>query len=95
MDAIKRHDIQLLTNQIKDHKQETVEVTCRGDPGAVFLTATMREGLFPAQGLHTITKMNLLERLHSFEGENGRRKENRVRSTSREGETPDQVRRKD
>ena len=49
MEAIKRHEIELSTNQVKDHKQETVEVTCRGDPGAVFLTATMRESLFPQQ----------------------------------------------
>ena len=41
VEAIKRHEIELSTNQVKDHKQETVEVTCRGDPGAVFLTATM------------------------------------------------------
>ena len=49
VEAIKRHEIELSTNQVKDHKQETVEVTCRGDPGAVFLTATMRESLFPQQ----------------------------------------------
>ncbi len=86
VEAIKRHDIQLLTNQVKDHKQESVEVTCRGDPGAVFLAATMRESLFPAQGLYTITKSTLLEKLHEFEP--GVRK---VRRTSREGEAPDQV----
>ena len=49
VEAIKRHEIELSTNQVKDHKQETVEVTCRGDPGAVFLAATMRESLFPQQ----------------------------------------------
>ena len=50
VEAIKRHEIELSTNQVKDHKQETVEVTCRGDPGSVFLAATMRESLFPQQG---------------------------------------------
>ena len=49
VEAIKRHEIELSTNQVKDHKQETVEVTCRGDPGSVFLAATMRESLFPQQ----------------------------------------------
>ena len=28
--------------QIKDHRMDTVECTCRGDPGAVFLSSTVR-----------------------------------------------------
>ena len=87
--AIKSHEIELKTIQIKDHKMESVELTCRGDPGAVFTTATMRTWLFPAQGIHTITKALLLKNLHDF-GE-GKSHVHRVFWTSREGETLDEV----
>ena len=48
------------------------------------------------KGLYTITKTSLLERLHKFEGGGGgeRRRSgvHRSRRTSREGETPDEIR---
>ena len=44
------------------------------------------------KGLYTITKTNLLERLHKFEGGGERSKVHRSRRTSREGETPDEIR---
>ena len=44
------------------------------------------------KGLYTITKTNLLERLHKFEGGGERSGVHRSRRTSREGETPDEIR---
>ena len=40
--AINRHKIEFKLTQIKDHRMDTVECTCRGDPGAVFLSSTVR-----------------------------------------------------
>lgn len=73
--------------QIKDHLKLSVEITLRGDPGAVFMLATMRESLFPAQGITTITKANLLRTLHRFD----KRQLHHVIRTSRQGERPDEV----
>ena len=42
--------------------------------------------------MYTITKTNLLERLHKFEGGGERSGVHRSRRTSREGETPDEIR---
>jgi len=67
----------------------TVEATCRGDPGAVFLTSTVRQFNFATQGKNFITKASILESLHTFE--NDRRHIHRVFWTDREGTSPDKV----
>ncbi len=87
--AINRHRIEFKLNQIKDHLKNTVEATCRGDPGAVFLTSTVRQSNFATQGKNFITKASILESLHTFE--NDRRHIHRVFWTDREGTSPDQV----
>jgi hypothetical protein len=35
--------------QLKDHLKNTVEATCRGDPGAVFLSSTVRTSTYATQ----------------------------------------------
>ena len=87
--AINRHKIEFKLTQIKDHLKDTVEATCRGDPGAVFLSSTVRSAVFATQGINTITKASLLESLHSFE--NVKKHIHRVFFTDREGSNPDQV----
>ena len=47
--AINRHKIEFSLNQIKDHLMNTVEATCRGDPGAVFLSSTVRSAIYATQ----------------------------------------------
>ena len=47
--AINRHKIEFKLNQIKDHLMNTVGATCRGDPGAVFLSSTVRQSNFATQ----------------------------------------------
>jgi hypothetical protein len=89
VDNIKSHSIDLQLNQIKDHLKTSVEVTCRGDPGAIFMVSTMRIFNFPAQGINTLTKTLLLKRLHSFEKD--KRHIRKISTTSRGGETPDRV----
>ena len=64
-----RHKIEFKLNQIKDHLMNTVEATCRGDPGAVYLTSTVRQASFATQGKNFITKASILESLHTFENE--------------------------
>ena len=87
--AINRHKMEFKLNQIKDHQKNTVESTCRGDPGAVFLSSTVRASVFATQGKNAITKASILESLHTFE--NDKRHIHRVFWTDREGTTPDQV----
>ena len=87
--AINRHKIQFRLTQIKDHLKDTVEATCRGDPGAVFLSSTIRSAVFATQGMNTITKASILESLHSFE--NVKKHIHRVFFTDREGSKPDEV----
>ena len=87
--AINRHKIEFKLTQIKDHMMDTVECTCRGDPGAVFLSSTVRSAVFATQGKNMITKASILESLHTFENE--RRHLHRVFFTDREGTHPDQV----
>ncbi|TRY74425.1 hypothetical protein TCAL_00656 [Tigriopus californicus] len=87
--AINRHKIQFSLNQVKDHLMHTVEATCRGDPGAVFLTSSVRQFNFATQGKNFITKASILESLHTFE--NDRRHIHRVFWTDREGTHPDEV----
>ncbi|TRY72565.1 hypothetical protein TCAL_06513 [Tigriopus californicus] len=89
VEAIKSHEIEFYANQVKDHTMKTVELTCRGDPGAVFMIATMRVGQFPAQGIFGLSKAYLLENLHKFE--EGSKHVHKVLRTDRSGETPDQV----
>ena len=48
---------------------DTVECTCRGDPGAVFLSSTVRSAVFATQGKNMITKASILESLNTFENE--------------------------
>ena len=67
--SISRHKIEFKLNQIKDHLMNTVEATCRGDPGAVYLTSTVRQASFATQGKNFITKASILESLHTFENE--------------------------
>ena len=90
VDNIKSHNIDLQLNQVKDHLKTSVEVTCRGDPGANFMVSSMRIFNFPAQGINTLTKTLLLKRLHSFEKD--KRHIRKISTTSRGGETPDRVR---
>ena len=52
-----RHKIEFKLTQLKDHRMETVEATCRGDPGAVFLSSTVRSAVFATQGKNMITKV--------------------------------------
>ncbi len=87
--AINRHRMEFGLNQIKDHLMNTVEATCRGDPGAVFLSSTVRAGVYATQGKNFITKASILESLHTFE--NDKRHIHRVFWTDREGTTPDEV----
>ena len=47
--ALNRHKIEFSLNQIKDHLMNTVEATCRGDPGAVFLSSSVRQPIFATQ----------------------------------------------
>ena len=87
--AINRHKIEFKLTQIKDHRMDTVEATCRGDPGAVFLSSTVRSAVYATQGKNMITKASILESLNTFENE--RRHLHRVFFTDREGTQPDQV----
>ena len=87
--AINRHKMEFSLNQIKDHQKNTVEATCRGDPGAVFLSSTIRSAVYATQGKNHITKSSILESLHTFE--NDRRHIHRVFWTDREGTQPDEV----
>ena len=87
--AINRHKIEFKLTQIKDHLKDTVEATCRGDPGAVFLSSSIRSATFSTQGINTITKASILESLHSFE--NVDKHIHRVFFTDREGSKPDEV----
>ena len=87
--AINRHKMEFNLNQIKDHQKNTVEATCRGDPGAVFLSSTVRSAVYATQGKNLITKASILESLHTFE--NDKRHIHRVFWTDREGTTPDEV----
>lgn len=89
VEAIKGHEIEFYANQVKDHSMNTVELTCRGDPGAVFMIATMRVGQFPAQGVFGLTKAYLMENLHKFE--EGSKHVHKVLRTDRSGESPDHV----
>ena len=87
--AINRHNIEFKLTQVKNHLKTTVEATCRGDPGAVFLSSTVRSAVFATQGMNTITKANILESLHSFE--NVKKHIHRVFFIDREGTKPDEV----
>ena len=50
IDAIfSRHKMEFSLVQLKDHLKNTVEATCRGDPGAVFLSSTVRTSTFATQ----------------------------------------------
>ena len=42
VEAINRHKMEFKLTQLKDHLMNTVEATCRGDPGAVFVTSSIR-----------------------------------------------------
>ena len=66
------------------------EVTCRGDPGAVFLVSTMRTITFPSQGINTITRTLLLKNLHKLE-KTEKRHLHKVLLTDREGEKSEEV----
>jgi hypothetical protein len=67
VNAINRHKIEFRLNQVKDHSMGTVEATCRGDPGAVFMVASTRQFVYGSQGSNLVTKAMVLDRLHSFE----------------------------
>ena len=89
VNAINRHKIEFSITQLKDHSQKSVEATCRGDPGAVFMVSTPRQFLYGAQGKNLITKASIMESLNSFE-ENSRHVHS-VFWTDREGEAPDKI----
>ena len=65
--SINSHKIEIQPLQLKNHLMSTVEITCRGDPGSVFLVSSMRHVTYPAQGSNIITKALLLENLHNLE----------------------------
>ena len=65
--SFNRHKIEFKLSHRKDHTMETVEATCRGDPGAIYLASSLRSYLFPGQGKHHITKVSLMENLHNLE----------------------------
>jgi len=44
-----RHKMEFSLVQLKDHLKNTVEATCRGDPGAVFISSTVRTSIFATQ----------------------------------------------
>lgn len=67
IETLNSHEIEVSTVQVKNHLMSSVELTCRGDPGSVFLVSTMRHLTFPAQGSYTLTKALLLQNLHNFE----------------------------
>ena len=65
--TINSHPVEIQAVQLKNHLMSSVEITCRGDPGSVFLVSSMRHVTYPAQGSNTITKGLLLENLHNLE----------------------------
>ncbi len=65
--AVNRHPIEFKLSHRKDHTMETVEATCKGDPGAIFLVSSLRSYLFPGQGQNQITLTSMVESLHTLE----------------------------
>ena len=89
VNAINRHKIEFAVTQLKDHSKGTIEATCRGDPGAVFMVSTPRQFLFGAQGKNLVTKASVMESLYGFETSTSH--VHRVFWTDREGEAPDRT----
>ena len=65
--TINSHTVEIKPVQLKNHLMSSVEITCRGDPGSVFLVSSTRHSTYPAQGSNTITKGLLLDNLHNLE----------------------------
>ena len=87
--SFNRHKIEFKLSHRKDHTMETVEATCRGDPGAIYLASSLRSYLFPGQGKHHITKVSLMENLHNLEKTT--RHIHKVFFSDREGIKADQI----
>ena len=58
------NDIQVSTLQIKNYLMSSVEVTCRGQPGSVFLVTSERSMNILTQGIFLLTKTFVLKNLH-------------------------------
>lgn len=67
MDNFAVQDLSLSFTQLKDPQKWFIELGCRGDSGSIYMTYTMRTGLFPSQGMNTLTEANLIRNLHKFE----------------------------
>ena len=87
--AVNGHRIEFKLSHRKDHSMETVEATCRGDPGSIYLASTLRSYLFPGQGKNQITKVDLIESL--FRLEKGKRQIHKVFFSDRDGSKPDEI----
>ena len=88
--SINSHPVEVQTVQVKNHLMSSVEVTCRGDPGSVFLVSSTRHSTYPAQGSNTITKSLLLENLHNLEA-NASNHLHKIASTDIQDIEPDDV----
>ncbi|XP_023330083.1 CD109 antigen [Eurytemora carolleeae] len=89
VESINRHKIELSLTQRKDHTMKTVEVTCRGDPGSVFMVSSPRQSMYPNQGGNLLNEAAVLDSLNLFEDKDYHT--HRVFWTVREGEAPDSV----
>ena len=49
--TLNSHKVFVDTVQVKNHVMSSVELTCRGDPGSVYLVSTCRHSTYPAQGI--------------------------------------------
>jgi len=87
--TVSKQNIEFKLSHRKDHTMETVEATCKGDPGAIFLSSSLRSYLFPGQGINHITKFSLLENLQTLEKTTGHIK--KVFFSDRDGENTDKM----
>lgn len=67
VESLHSHQVEFKTVQAKNHRMSTVELTCRGDPGSIFLVSPMRHSIFAFQGIFMLTKSYLLQSLHGME----------------------------
>ena len=75
--ALNRRSASLTLTQLKDHSAMSIELGCRGEPGAVFLVSSPRQFLYGAQGAGLVTSARILTDLHRLEG-GGRKEEEGV-----------------
>ena len=87
--ALNRRSASLTLTQLKDHSAMSIELGCRGEPGAVFLVSSPRQFLYGAQGAGLVTSARILTDLHRLES-GGRG--HSITWVDRAGERPDRVR---